>query len=151
MLLSAVYLVITALAVLLLLAFLLRGGVARPMTVWGLSALLPLLAALSVALTSQARAAQTLASYHPQTVPVVVETAGEQYDAVLSARQAACLERAKRLQIDTDFRAEKDSEPIPLRKGSQVTGELPTQAVVEALGVKGQLSCPEFRHVVTKK
>ena len=145
-----VYLVITALATLLLLAFLLRGGLARPMTVWGLAALLPLLVALSVALGSQARALQTLKTYRPQSAAVVIATGGQEYDAVLTPSQAACLERARRLRTEADLVLGEGRDPIPLRAASQVTGELPTQAQVEALSVRGQLTCSGFRHVAAK-
>ena len=146
-----VYLVITVLAALLLLVLLLRGGLARPMTVWGLTALLPLLVALSVALGSQARAKDTLNNYRPQSTPVVISSGGKEYDAVLTAGQAACLERAQRLRTDADLNLGEGRDLIPLRTGFQVTGELPTQAQVEALSVRGQLACPEFRHVEQTK
>ena len=146
-----VYLVITALAALLLLALLVRGGLARPMTVWGLTALLPLLVALSVALGSQARAEVTLKTYRPQSAAVVITTGGQEYDAVLTAGQAACLERSRRLRTDADLVLGEGRDPIPLRSGFKVTGELPTQAQVEALSVRGQLTCPEFRHVEQTK
>ena len=44
------YLIVTLACAALLLLFLLRPGAARPMVVWGVSALLPLLAAMVVAL-----------------------------------------------------------------------------------------------------
>ncbi|GGN39728.1 hypothetical protein GCM10010842_23780 [Deinococcus daejeonensis] len=47
---GALYLIVTLACAALLLLFLLRPGAARPMVVWGLSALLPLLAAMVVAL-----------------------------------------------------------------------------------------------------
>ncbi|MXV18932.1 hypothetical protein [Deinococcus xianganensis] len=47
---GALYLIVTLACAALMLLFLLRPGVARPMVVWGLSALLPLLAAMVVAL-----------------------------------------------------------------------------------------------------
>ncbi len=47
---NALYLLLTLAVTALLLLFLLRPGVARAGTVWGLAALLPLLAAMVVAL-----------------------------------------------------------------------------------------------------
>lgn len=47
---GSLYLIVTLACAGLLLLFLLRPGAARPMVVWGLSALLPLLAAMVVAL-----------------------------------------------------------------------------------------------------
>jgi hypothetical protein len=47
---GVLYLIVTLACAALLLLFLLRPGAARPMVVWGLSALLPLLAAMVVAL-----------------------------------------------------------------------------------------------------
>ena len=47
---SVLYLLLTLLCVGALLLFLARPGLARPLVVWGLAALLPLLAALTVAL-----------------------------------------------------------------------------------------------------
>ncbi|MFC4456632.1 hypothetical protein [Deinococcus sonorensis] len=52
---NAVYLALTVLAVLGLLALLLRPGPARALTVWLLAALIPLLTAVTVALGSGIR------------------------------------------------------------------------------------------------
>ena len=61
--LSALYLLLTLAAAGALLALLRWPEHARAGVVWGLAALLPLLAALAGALAGQARAARTLAAY----------------------------------------------------------------------------------------
>ncbi|WP_189073226.1 hypothetical protein [Deinococcus sedimenti] len=50
---GSLYLIGTLAFAALLLLFLLRPGAARPMVVWGISALLPLLAAMVVALNQR--------------------------------------------------------------------------------------------------
>lgn len=139
------------LTTLALLGFLLRPGSARPGVVWGVTALLPLTLALAAAYAGQARAERTLAAYRPTSTAVVVSTGGREYDLLLSAEQAACLERALRLGADTDFTpGEPGSAPVPLRADTKVAGQLPERQMVEALGVRGQLQCPQFHSAPTE-
>lgn len=146
----AVYLALTLLALLLLLA-LLRTGAVRPMTVWLLATLLPLLAALTAALNTQAQAQRTLKTYQPDDVAVVLKTAGREYDVVLNARQAACLERTLRLRTKVNLTLPNEADPVPLRPGTRAIGDLPKPRHVDALGIRGQLSCPEFRAMPSDK
>lgn len=137
------YQILTGAALLLLLAFLLRAGTARAASVWGLTALLPVLIALTAALRSQAQAEQDLKSYQPQSSVVVVRTAGVEYDVVLDAREAACLERTLRLGTQTRLQL-NEGAPIPVDARTEVIGPLPSSRVVEALSIRGQLQCRDI-------
>lgn len=137
------YQILTGLALLLLLALLLRAGTARASAVWGLSALLPVLIALTAALGAQAQAERDLKGYQPQSSVVVVRTAGVEYDAVLDGREAACLERTLRLKTKTSLQL-NEGAPIPVDASTEVIGPLPSRRVVEALSVRGQLQCRDI-------
>ncbi|MFC5847542.1 hypothetical protein [Deinococcus petrolearius] len=145
MLLTVLYLLVTLLTALILVIFLLRAGAARATVVWGVAALLPLLAALSAALGGQAQARRVLRSYVPQSTQVVVQTRARDYDLILTPEDAACLERTVRLNSEADLVS--GGRTVPVRRGTLVTGTLPPSEVVEALTVRGQLGCHNFRSV----
>lgn len=145
-----VFCAVVVVALLALLALLLRPETARPMTVWSLAALMPLLAALAAALGHQAQAKAALERYYPQSRAFVIETAGKEYDLTLTPRLAACLERTLRLGVNMNLKLPGEKS-VPLRRSTKVTGYLPKQAYTEALAIQGQLNCPEFRHVAAKK
>ncbi|WP_102127774.1 hypothetical protein [Deinococcus planocerae] len=141
--LAALYLLLTLAFAGVLLALLLRPGAARAGAVWGLAALLPLLAACAGALVGQARAARVLAGFEARPVTVTVTNGDASRTLTLSARDAACVERAVRLHTRSELLTPEGS--VPLLPDTRVTGSLPPQAVVEALGVRGGLSCPGLR------
>lgn len=145
MLTTAFFLALTLLTTVILALFLWRAGAARPMTVWVLTALLPLLAAMTASLAGQARADRTLQTYVPALVIVDITTANRKYRAALTALDAACLER--NLRLDWEGKLNTPQGFIPIERNSTVTGTLPSAATVQALSVKGQLHCPAFSHV----
>lgn len=149
MLLTALYLFLTLLTALILVIFLLRAGAARAMVVWGVAAVLPLLAALTASLGGQARAERALRAYVPQSTQVVVQTAARDYDLILSPEDAACLERTVRLRSEADLVS--GDQRVPVRADTLVTGTLPPREVVEALTVRGLLGCHNFRAVAGVK
>lgn len=139
------FLLLTLLSAAILVIFLFRAGAARPMTVWALAATLPVLAAMTAANAGQARANRVLRSYDPTPVTVAIQTEGQTFEVTLSPDDAVCLERAVRLNTDSDLMVPQSLIPIPIRKGTTVTGALPSTAVVEALSLRGQLRCPDFK------
>ncbi|ABF45880.1 hypothetical protein Dgeo_1585 [Deinococcus geothermalis DSM 11300] len=140
--LPGLYLLLTLLFAAVLLALLWRPGAARGLTVWGLAALLPLLAAVAGALTGQARSARVLAGYTPHPVTVTVMSGTVARTLTLDAQDAACLERAVRLHTRSELLT--DQAPVPLVGDIRVLGDLPPQPVVEALGIRGTLACPHL-------
>lgn len=136
---SALYTLLTALAAGLLVFLLRRPGTARAMTVWALAALLPVLAALSAALAAQGRAAQVLSTAPVQGAQVTVTTAGQSRALQLSRLDAACLERALRLNARVTLDA--PGERVNVQPGTRVSGPLPDQATVDAMSIRG-LTCP---------
>lgn len=140
---SVLYSLFAVLVAAALILLLLRPGVARPMTVWGLAALLPVLAALSASLAAQGRAARVLDAAPVQGTAVTITTAGRTYPVTLDAQDAACLERALRLKT----RVILDVPPVkvPIQPGTRVSGPLPDRAAVEALSIRGALACPRLR------
>ncbi|WP_019585029.1 hypothetical protein [Deinococcus apachensis] len=141
--LPALYLLLTLAFAGVLLLLLWRPGEARGMVVWGLAALLPLLAAVAGALAGQARAARVLAGYDAQPGVVTIMNGGASRTLILDPRDAACVERAVRLHTRSELIA--GGERVPLVGDTRVTGDLPPQAVVEALGIRGALNCPNLR------
>lgn len=136
------FLALTVLTAVILVLFLWRAGAARAMTVWAISALLPLLAAMTASLAGQARADRTLQHYTPAPVVVDILTRQRRYRASLTALDAACLER--NIRLDWEGRLNTPPWFIPIDKNSTVVGALPSKEVVQALSVKGQLRCPAF-------
>ena len=124
-------------------ALLLRPGVARPAVVWGLAALMPLLAAVAAALHGQARADRVLAGYAPQPTTITLTGPAGALTLTLSPQDAACVERALRLHTRSELRV--GDVRVPLTLGTRVTGELPPARIVDALGLSGGLSCPNLR------
>lgn len=142
--LPALYLLLTLACAGALLALLHWPGKARAGAVWGLAALLPLLAALTGALAGQARAERTLAAYYtPRPVTLTVVNGAERRTLTLEAQAAACVERAVRLRTPSVLLVPRGR--VFLVEGTRVTGDLPPRAVVEALGIRGDLSCPSLR------
>lgn len=140
---SALYLLLALLFAGVLVWFLWRPGLARPMVVWGFAALLPLLVALAGSLSAQARAARTLRAYKPQAVAVVVRNGSEVQALELSAQDAACLERAVRL--NTRATLVSGGQTVRISSGTQVEGSLPSPQVVEALTLRGELHCRNLK------
>ncbi|PNY81824.1 hypothetical protein [Deinococcus koreensis] len=140
---SVLYVLLTLLCAGTLLLFLARPGLARPLVVWGLAALLPLLAALASALGTQARAARVLAAGNLSAAQVSVTTGARTQTLTLSAQDAACLERALRLRSTVTL--DTPGGPVTVRPGTRVQGTLPSRQVVEALTLRGELHCPALR------
>lgn len=140
---SALYLGVCLLFAAALLLFLLRPGVARPLVVWGVAALLPLLAALASALQAQAGAARVLGRAALQGGTVTINNGFVTRTVTLAPQDAACLERAVRLRSRVNFPTTQG--PILLNGHTTVTGPLPPSAVVEALTLRGELDCAALR------
>lgn len=132
-----------------LLALLLRPGAARGPVVWGMAAGLPLLAAMAGALSAQARAARTLAGYTLSPVTVTVVNRDRLHTLTLDAQTAACVERAVRLNTPSALLTPRGR--VLLVEGTRVKGALPPREVVEALGLRGVLACPQLRTLSEKE
>jgi len=141
--LPALYLLLTLAFAGALLALLLRPGAARGPVVWGIAAGLPLLAALAGALSGQARAERTLAGFVPGPVTVTVVGRGERRTLTLDAGHVACVERAVRLNTPSALLTPEGR--VLLVEGTRVEGALPPREIVEALGIRGDLVCPDLR------
>lgn len=142
------YLLLTLAFAGVLLALLARPA-ARAGVVWGLSALLPLLAALTGALDVQARSARTLAAYPARPATLTISDGIFRRTVVLNLQDAACVERAVRLRSEAVLTT--PGGPSRLGAGSRVEGRLPPQPVVEALTLRGELSCPNLKAVQEKQ
>ncbi len=140
---TAFFFLLTLLSALILVVFLLRAGAARPMTVWALAALLPVLAAMTAANAGQARANRVLSGYSAAPSQVVLHTAGRDYPLTLNLVAAGCLERTMRLRGESNL--ELPQGVVPIRKDTAIDGQLPPTDVVEALSLRGQLDCHEFK------
>lgn len=145
------FLILTLFSAAILVIFLFRAGAARPMTVWALAALLPVLAAMTAAEAGQARANRALREYSPEPTTVTIRTAGQDFQVTLSPSDAACLERNLRLHAESDLNLPQSFVPIPIRKDSTVDGVLPSREAVDALSLRGDLHCASFKAVVAKK
>lgn len=141
--LPALYLLLTLAFAGALLLLLWRPGAARAEVVWGLAALLPLLVAVAEALAGQARAARVLAGFGTAPLTVTLVRGGETRSLTLTVRDAACLERALRLHARSELLTAQ--APLLLDRETRVVGDLPPQAVVEALSIRGALACPHLR------
>lgn len=143
----ALYFSVTALAAGVLAFLLRRPGAARAMTVWALAALLPVLAALSAALSAQGHAERVLSSVPAQDTQVTVTTAGQSRTLTLSAQDAACVERAlhlnARVTLDSPILDGRGGR-VNIGPGTRVSGTLPQRATVEAMSIRG-LTCPHLR------
>ncbi|MFD2610311.1 hypothetical protein ACFSR9_12820 [Deinococcus taklimakanensis] len=137
------YLVLTLAFTAVLALLLRRPGAARPGVIWGLAAGLPVLAALTAALDGQARAARVLESYVPAPVNVTVTNGRRTQALQLDARDAACVERARRLHSEVELRT--PGQPVQFLNSSVVTGALPDPRFVQALTLRGELECPNLR------
>jgi hypothetical protein len=149
--LPALYLLVTLICAAGLGVLLLRPGAARAGAVWAVAALLPLLAAMTSALTGQARATQTLSAFSAQPVTVVLvnpaEVGTDARPVTLNTNDAACLERKLRLMTPTTRASLQvpGLAPIPLSAATTLEGQLPPQTITEALEVRGDLSCGIIR------
>lgn len=141
---SVLYLLLTLAFAGALLALLLRPAT-RAGVVWGLAALLPIMAAMTAALSVQARAARTLADYPPRPITLTISDGIFKREIELDFMDAACVERAVRLRTETILTT--PGGPLRLGAKSQVKGTLPPQKVVEALTLRGQLVCPNLQAV----
>ncbi len=141
---SVLYLLLTVAFAGVLLALLARPA-ARASLVWGLAALLPLLAAMTAALGAQARAARTLAASSTAPVTLTISDGIFKRAVTLAFGDAACVERAVRLRSEAILTT--PGGPLRLGAGSRVEGVLPPQAVVEALTLRGELNCPNLKAV----
>ncbi len=142
---TALFLLLTLLSAAVLVIFMLRAGAAKPMTIWALAALLPVLAAMTAANAGQARAQRTLGQYAPAPAAVVIRTGGRAFPATLEAGDAACLERDLRLRAEHNLLTPRGF--IPIRQDTRVDGALPSRQVVDALSLRGELNCKNFRPV----
>ncbi|CAM4037403.1 hypothetical protein [Deinococcus marmoris] len=145
---SVLYLLLTLAFAGALLALLARPA-ARAGIVWGLAALLPLMAAMTGALSVQARSARTLADHPPRPVTLTISDGIFKRAVVLDFMDAACVERAVRLRSEAILTT--PDGPLRLGAGSQVEGTMLPQNVVEALTLRGELNCPNLRAVLEKK
>ncbi|UQN05043.1 hypothetical protein [Deinococcus sp. QL22] len=145
------YLLLTLICAAGLGALLLRPGAARAGVVWAVAALLPVLAAVTAALTGQASANATLSRFSAQPLTVtLVNPADGGTDArpvTLNTNDAACLERTLRLMTSTTRASLQvpGLAPIPLSAATSLEGQLPPQFITEALEVRGDLSCGIIR------
>lgn len=128
-----------------LLLFLARPALARPLTVWALAAGLPVLAAVAAALTGQARADALLRTYVPVPVTVAVTSLGRTRTVTLNAQDAACVTRARMTATDQTLVLPAPEQPLRLRKGAVISGDLPPVRTVQALTVRGALTCRNLR------
>ena len=140
---APLYVLLTLLCAGALLLFLAQPGLARPLVVWGLAALLPLLAALAAALGAQARAVRVLGQGGVQATRVTVTSGKRTQTLTLSGSDAACLERALRLRSNVTLKTQGGE--LHVQQGTRVRGTLPPQRVVEALTLRGELNCPTVR------
>lgn len=145
---SALYLLLTLAFAGVLLALLVRPA-GRAGLVWGLSALLPLLAAMTGALGVQARAARTLAAHPAAPVTLTISDGIFGRTVVLDFLDAACVERAVRLRSEAVLTT--PGGPLRLGANSRVVGALPPQPVVEALTLRGELICPNLKAVQERR
>ena len=145
---SVLYLLLTLAFAGVLLALLARPA-ARAGIVWGLAALLPLLAAMTGALSVQARSARTLAAYPATPVTLTISDGIFKRAVILDFMDAACVERAVRLRSEAILAT--PGGPLRLGAESQVEGSLPPQPVVEALTLRGELNCPNLKAVQDDK
>jgi hypothetical protein len=141
---SVLYLLLTLAFAGVLLALLARPA-ARAGIVWGLAALLPLLAAMTGALSVQARSARTVAAYPALPVPLTISDGIFKRTVVLDFMDAACVERAVRLRSEAILTT--PGGPLRLGSGSRVAGVMPPRPVVEALTLRGELNCPNLKAV----
>ncbi|WP_309569588.1 hypothetical protein [Deinococcus sp.] len=138
----ALYFLLTVLAAGVLVFLMRQPGAARAMTVWALAALLPVLAALSAALSAQGHAERTLSGVPAQDVQVTVTTTGQSRTLTLSAQDAACVARA--LHLNARVTLDNPGGRMNIGPGTQVGGTLPERATVEAMSIRG-LTCPHLR------
>lgn len=145
--LPTVYLLLTLICAAGLGLLMLRPGAARAGAVWAVAALLPLLAAVTAALTGQARANATLGSFSAQPVSVTLVSGTDLRPVTLNTNDAACLERTLRLMTPTTRASLQvpGLAPIPLSQATRLEGQLPPQFITEALEIRGDLSCEIIR------
>ena len=146
---AALFVLLTLAVAALLFFLLLRPGIAPARSLWGLSALLPLLVAVSASLGAQGQAIWTLreSALFPAEVDIVTDN--RKYHARLNPEEAACLERG--LRLHWQGRVETPQGFIPINARSKVIGTLPETRAVNALSIQGRLRCPTFKSAPAKE
>ena len=144
---TLVYLLITALMTLALLALLLRPGPARPLTLWLLAALLPVLVSVTAALSGQAQAAKTLQRFDASVQNRALawrDAQGTENTATLSLSglDAACVVRV----VNRGGTYQLSASQLFVPRDAQLIGPWPSRAEADALMLSGKLGC---RRVVT--
>lgn len=139
---TSLYLIISILMGLALLALLLRPGPARPLTLWLLAALLPVLVSVTAALYGQAQAQRTLSDFNPamQDRALAWRDAGGAENTstlALSGLDAACVVRAA-VRGGT---YQLSSSTLFVPHQAQLLGPWPSRAQADALLLSGQLGC----------
>ncbi|WP_420596543.1 hypothetical protein [Deinococcus sp.] len=139
---TTLYVAITAVLTLSLLGLLLRPGQTRPMTLWLLAALLPVLVAVTAALWQQDEVQATLKGFDPaprQRLLIWRDQKGELDRSILtlSGLDAACLVRASGKGGTYQLGGGK----IVVPPNAQRLGSWPSPEQAEALMLSGQLGC----------
>lgn len=136
------YLGLTLLSILLLLVLMRRESGVKPMVIWVISGVLPLMIAVCVGFAQQDNARLILKDYLP-TRSIVILTNDETEDVVsLPPKTSSCLARMIRNQgegvLPTDIR------DIPITKKTQIHGFLPENKFVQAQAILGELNCKKM-------
>lgn len=136
------YLGLTLLTVLFLLILMRREGGVKPIVIWVIGGILPLMTAVCVGFAAQDKARTTLEHYLP-TRTIVILTNGEKEDVVsLPPDTSACVARILRNQGEGYLPT--DVHDIPLNKDTQVHGFLPESKFVQAQAILGKLNCKKM-------
>ncbi|TSA81091.1 hypothetical protein FNU79_15795 [Deinococcus detaillensis] len=136
------YLLTSILMGLALLALLLRPDPQRPLTLWLLAALLPVLVAVTAAMFGQAQAQRTLSAFNPALQDRALawrDAGGSENTSTLSlgGLDAACVVRAA--QRGGTYQLSNSTLFVP--HGAQLLGPWPSRAESDALMLSGQLNC----------
>ena len=139
---TTLYFAITAVLTLSLLGLLLRPGQTRPMTLWLLAALLPVLVAVTAALWQQDEVQASLTGFDPaprQRLMIWRDQQGEldRNIITLSGLDAACVVRAA--QRGGSYELAGQAVLVP--PGTRLLGAWPSAEQAEALMLSGQLGC----------
>ena len=139
---TTLYLITSGVLGLLLLALLLRPGGVRPISLWLLSALLPVLVSVTAALIGQAQATQALSGFDSSTQNRTLgwrDARGIENKSTLSLSglDAACVVRV----ISHGGTYQLGSGELFVPRGAQLLGKWPTPEQANALMLSGQLVC----------
>ncbi len=145
---TSLYLIISILMGLALIALLLRPGPARPIALWLLAALLPVLVSVTAALYGQAQAQRSLAAFDPAVRDRALawrDAGGGENSATvsLSGLDAACVVRAT--QRGGTYKLSASVLFVP--HGAQLLGAWPSREQADALMLSGQLGCRRLSRV----